>query len=461
MSDEPAWKVCEYHGRVFVWTLFSDGWARGHLDRPRLSLAQAEEIDGPLTAMDYIGTAAAILAEIARLQSLTTMLGANVNAMEAEIGTLTAERDRLRELAATCSCGTSPMTYEGPEPDCAVHGAVRAFNEASAELAEAYRMRNETMAVLRRMCAERDAALAAMERAVEERDRMERVAAEKTAAEFERNQLRDERDRLRLSEAKLTETIRAFPDANNAANIAHARSQRDAALASLAEAEAGRAAQYAEVQRLREDVIPALRAERVEERKQTARMPKSLVAELQRWASLAPGDDWGETMADTMKADMARWILGQIDGLDAAAAPDEQTALRDAVVDGSILSPSYLNLLDRLEKHFTEQGGVTLPLQLIKIQEELGEAAEAYVGMTGSNPRKGVTHTAADVAMELADVALTAMLAIRYAGHDVEAVLTAQAVKTEQRLDEYDQRPAIDALDAGAAAGGEDSNATA
>jgi hypothetical protein len=37
---------------------------------------------------------------------------------------------------------------------------------------------------------ERDEALAAMERAVEERNRMERVAAEKTAAEFERNHLR-------------------------------------------------------------------------------------------------------------------------------------------------------------------------------------------------------------------------------------------------------------------------------
>jgi len=43
----------------------------------------------------------------------------------------------------------------------------------------------------------RDDALAAMERAIEERDRMERVAAEKTAAEFERNQLRVERDALR------------------------------------------------------------------------------------------------------------------------------------------------------------------------------------------------------------------------------------------------------------------------
>jgi hypothetical protein len=52
----------------------------------------------------------------------------------ADVPALLAEVERLRELTGTCSCGTSPMTYEGPEPDCAVHGAVRALNEASAEV---------------------------------------------------------------------------------------------------------------------------------------------------------------------------------------------------------------------------------------------------------------------------------------------------------------------------------------
>ena len=41
-------------------------------------------------------------------------------------------------------------------------------------------------------------------------------------------------------------------------------------------------------------------------------MPKSLVAELERWTTLAPEDDWGENTGDTVKADMARWILRQI-----------------------------------------------------------------------------------------------------------------------------------------------------
>ena len=56
---------------------------------------------------------------------------------------------------------------------------------------------------------ERDAALNVMERAVEERDRMERVAAEKTQAEFERNQMRGqvERDNVTIGDLG-TELVR-------------------------------------------------------------------------------------------------------------------------------------------------------------------------------------------------------------------------------------------------------------
>lgn len=49
--------------------------------------------------------------------------------------------------------------------------------------------------------------------------------------------------------------------------------------------------------------------------------------------------------------------------------------------------------------------------RLLKIVEEAGEACEAYIGMTGANPRKGVTHTQEDLASELLDVALTALVA--------------------------------------------------
>ena len=62
------------------------------------------------------------------------------------VARLTADLEQARALAATCSCGTSPMTYEGPEPDCPVHGAIRAFNEAQADLAEERRQHAATRA---------------------------------------------------------------------------------------------------------------------------------------------------------------------------------------------------------------------------------------------------------------------------------------------------------------------------
>jgi hypothetical protein len=47
-----------------------------------------------------------------------------------------AEVERLTALTSTCTCyDGNPQNCEGPEADCAVHGAVRAFNEAQAEIA--------------------------------------------------------------------------------------------------------------------------------------------------------------------------------------------------------------------------------------------------------------------------------------------------------------------------------------
>ncbi|MEU7323453.1 MazG-like family protein [Streptomyces griseoviridis] len=51
-------------------------------------------------------------------------------------------------------------------------------------------------------------------------------------------------------------------------------------------------------------------------------------------------------------------------------------------------------------------------LRVLKIGEEFGEAAEALHGAHGANPRKGASHTMADVAKELVDVAVTALIAL-------------------------------------------------
>ena len=74
--------------------------------------------------------------------------------------------------------------------------------------------------------------------------------------------------------------------------------------------------------------------------------------------------------------------------------------------------------------------------RLSKITEEAGEVVAAYIGATGQNPRKGVTHTASDVEEELLDVALTALAALEHLrGHDARsgAMLADKLSRTLER----------------------------
>jgi hypothetical protein len=50
--------------------------------------------------------------------------------------------------------------------------------------------------------------------------------------------------------------------------------------------------------------------------------------------------------------------------------------------------------------------------RIMKITEEAGEAAAAYLAATGQNPRKGVTATPGDLAGELCDVVIAALVAL-------------------------------------------------
>jgi phosphoribosyl-ATP pyrophosphohydrolase len=73
-------------------------------------------------------------------------------------------------------------------------------------------------------------------------------------------------------------------------------------------------------------------------------------------------------------------------------------------------------------------------LRILKVTEEACEAAAAWIGVTGQNPRKGVTHTPAEVAAELADVAFTALVAIESLGVDSATVLAACTAKVARRI---------------------------
>ncbi|MFD9564781.1 MazG-like family protein [Streptomyces sp. NPDC059994] len=73
-------------------------------------------------------------------------------------------------------------------------------------------------------------------------------------------------------------------------------------------------------------------------------------------------------------------------------------------------------------------------MRLLKVSEEAGEASAAYIGMTGQNPRKGTTHTAADVADELCDVIIAAAVALHDYTPAAPAVLEAKLHAAARRL---------------------------
>ncbi|AVT30312.1 MULTISPECIES: MazG-like family protein [unclassified Plantactinospora] len=83
-----------------------------------------------------------------------------------------------------------------------------------------------------------------------------------------------------------------------------------------------------------------------------------------------------------------------------------------------------------------------LTCRILKVTEEAGEAAGAWIGLTGQNPRKGVTHSLDDVAAELADVALSALVAIESLDLDARQVLDARAARVRDRLRETSGRGA-------------------
>ncbi len=75
-------------------------------------------------------------------------------------------------------------------------------------------------------------------------------------------------------------------------------------------------------------------------------------------------------------------------------------------------------------------------VKVMKIGEEFGEACEAYIGLHGLNPRKGKTHSRDDVADELADVAITALVAMVDYTADPVQHLANHASKKAARLED-------------------------
>ncbi|WP_328365781.1 MazG-like family protein [Streptomyces sp. NBC_00445] len=86
--------------------------------------------------------------------------------------------------------------------------------------------------------------------------------------------------------------------------------------------------------------------------------------------------------------------------------------------------------LDENRAHGDQEG---LLLRMLKLSEEVGEVAQAVIGATGQNPRKGTTHTWDDVQSELCDVVITALVALRTLTPDTREVFTRHLARVKER----------------------------
>jgi NTP pyrophosphatase (non-canonical NTP hydrolase) len=90
-------------------------------------------------------------------------------------------------------------------------------------------------------------------------------------------------------------------------------------------------------------------------------------------------------------------------------------------------------LAARLEAHSTLPVEQRRILQILKITEEAGEVAEAVIGATGQNPRKGFSHTWEDVESELCDVIISAMVALARLTPDARATFATHLARVTDR----------------------------
>lgn len=98
------------------------------------------------------------------------------------------------------------------------------------------------------------------------------------------------------------------------------------------------------------------------------------------------------------------------------------------MADRDAVAPELWTTVDALWSWLESDQPVTgregLLLRMLKLQEEVGETAQAVIGATGQNPRKGVSHTWEDVQSELCDVVITALVALRSLTPEPERVFT-------------------------------------
>ncbi|GGU52305.1 hypothetical protein GCM10010274_46520 [Streptomyces lavendofoliae] len=104
--------------------------------------------------------------------------------------------------------------------------------------------------------------------------------------------------------------------------------------------------------------------------------------------------------------------------------------------ENPVISPDQWSTIRSLVDWIDRENGRSpheIAVRILKVTEEAGEVASAYIGMTGQNPRKGITHSRADVEAELCDVIITAAVALASLTDQPAAVLDAKLAKVADR----------------------------
>ncbi len=79
---------------------------------------------------------------------------------------------------------------------------------------------------------------------------------------------------------------------------------------------------------------------------------------------------------------------------------------------------------NEVERLHAYHGEVPVEIRILKLTEEVGEVAEAYIGIHGFNKRKGTHRTPDDLLDELADVIITAAVAMSAVAGDADQART-------------------------------------
>lgn len=90
-----------------------------------------------------------------------------------------------------------------------------------------------------------------------------------------------------------------------------------------------------------------------------------------------------------------------------------------------------------ISEHYKQQPLATDWSRVCKIGEELGETIQALIGATGQNPRKGFHGGYDEVLDELADVVITAIMAMQHFTKDpyrTKRLIITKLAKIEDRI---------------------------